>query len=73
MSTAAEQNFEFTQMIGRVWCRVMHDSPMWPIHGHYQCGACGRHFPVRWADAQPNTLMSKLGAGYQPVGTMATQ
>lgn len=30
------------------WCRVMHDAPMWPIHGHYQCGVCGTRFPVPW-------------------------
>lgn len=73
MITAAEQDFELREKIGRMWCRVMHDSPMWPIHGHYQCGSCGRQFPVRWADGWPNTSMSKLRRGYQPTGRMATQ
>jgi hypothetical protein len=30
------------------WCRLMHDSPMWPIGGHYQCRSCGRTFLVPW-------------------------
>ena len=46
--------------LGDLWCRFMHASPMWPIHGHYQCGVCGRSFLVPWeedrivpADAAP--------------------
>jgi hypothetical protein len=31
------------------WRRMMHDSPMWPIRGHYRCRTCGRRFPVQWA------------------------
>jgi hypothetical protein len=31
------------------WCDLMHDSPMWPIHGHYECRTCGRHYLVPWA------------------------
>jgi hypothetical protein len=27
----------------------MHDAPMWPIHGHYQCRVCGRQYPVPWS------------------------
>jgi hypothetical protein len=34
---------------GRSWCGFMHDSPMWPIHGEYECGACGRRYSVPWA------------------------
>jgi len=34
---------------GRCWCGLMHDSPMWPIHGQYQCGDCGRRYSVPWA------------------------
>jgi len=30
------------------WCKVMHESPMWPIHGHYQCRACRRIYRVPW-------------------------
>ena len=30
--------------IGTLWCDLMHDSPMWPIHGQYQCRTCGRQY-----------------------------
>jgi hypothetical protein len=39
----------FTEQLGAMWCGFMHDSPMWPIHGQYQCRTCGRHYPVQWA------------------------
>jgi hypothetical protein len=35
---------------GTLWCGLMHDSPLWPIHGQYQCGACGRRYSVPWDD-----------------------
>lgn len=35
--------------LGELWCTVMHDSPMWPIHGEYRCRTCGRRYPVPWA------------------------
>src|ERR1700684_978136 len=34
--------------LGAVWCGLMHNSPMWPIHGQYQCRDCGRTYPVQW-------------------------
>jgi hypothetical protein len=34
---------------GTIWCDLMHDSPMWPIHGEYECRTCGRHYRVPWA------------------------
>jgi hypothetical protein len=34
---------------GTLWCDFMHDSPMWPIHGEYECRTCGRRCPVPWA------------------------
>jgi hypothetical protein len=34
--------------LGNLWCTLMHDSPSWPIHGHYTCLACGRRHLVRW-------------------------
>jgi hypothetical protein len=36
------------QTLGSLWCTLMHDSPGWPIHGHYTCLACGRRHLVRW-------------------------
>jgi hypothetical protein len=41
-------NHTATGKLGVLWCTFMHDSPMWPIHGEYQCRACGRHYPVPW-------------------------
>lgn len=38
------------QRWGIRWCRMMHDAPMWPIRGHYQCRSCGRSFQVPWAE-----------------------
>jgi hypothetical protein len=37
--------------IGELWCSVMHDSPRWPIHDHYECAVCGRQYPVPWTAA----------------------
>jgi len=31
-----------------LWCRRMHHSPMWPIHGRYQCRKCHRYHDVAW-------------------------
>lgn len=40
---------DFTEQLGVRWCGLVHNSPMWPIHGQYECRACGRHYPVQWA------------------------
>jgi len=34
---------------GALWCDFMHDAPMWPIHGEYECRICGRRYSVPWA------------------------
>jgi len=31
-----------------LWCRSMHNSPMLPIHGRYQCRRCHRYHEVSW-------------------------
>jgi len=36
----------FQRNAGTLWCNVMHASPMWPIHGHYECRTCGRRYPA---------------------------
>lgn len=38
--------------LGTLWCGLMHDSAMWPMHGHYECRTCGRIYPVAWAGNQ---------------------
>jgi len=35
--------------LGGIWCDLMHNAPMWPIHGQYECRTCGRRHPVGWA------------------------
>jgi hypothetical protein len=31
-----------------LWCTLMHDSLMWPIHGEYECRTCGHRQPIPW-------------------------
>ena len=38
--------------IGVLWCTLMHDSPTWPIHGHYECRVCGRLHAVPWSEGK---------------------
>jgi len=42
-------NLTFAAKLADWWCRAIHDAPMWPIHGRYQCRKCGRIHPVPWA------------------------
>jgi hypothetical protein len=42
------------ERVGAWWCRMMHNSPMWPVRGHYQCRSCGRNFLISWAN-EPQT------------------
>src|SRR5438128_5231673 len=48
--------------LGALWCTFMHDSPMWPIHGEYECRVCGRRYPVPWAGDRLLPASSKLAA-----------
>jgi hypothetical protein len=34
--------------LAEIWCKAMHESLMWPSHGHYECRTCGREYPVPW-------------------------
>lgn len=36
------------ERVGFWWCNLMHNAPMWPIHGQYECRTCGRHHNVPW-------------------------
>lgn len=57
MSEKTRQNIDQTsaawqraaRRFGTLWCEFMHDSPMWPIRGEYECRTCGRRYPVPWA------------------------
>lgn len=54
--------------LGTMWCTLMHDSPMWPIHGQYQCGCCGRSCPVLWTEtAALQPPVERFGRS-QPIG-----
>jgi len=37
------------ERLGALWCDLMHDSAMWPIHGQYVCRTCSRRYAVPWA------------------------
>ena len=37
---------ELRSRIGAVWCTLVHESLMWPAHGHYGCRTCGRRYPA---------------------------
>jgi len=55
----AEQMRSTFSFLGRAWCRTMHNRPMWPIHGEYECSTCLRRYRVPWdkADGEPNTQL----------------
>src|SRR5580692_8973281 len=54
--------------LGAMWCGFMHDAPMWPIHGQYQCRTCGRHYPVQWVgDAFPPERGKAIAATASPI------
>jgi len=39
--------------VGTLWCKLLHNEPMWPIHGYYECRTCGRYFPAGWEQPPP--------------------
>jgi hypothetical protein len=43
------ENSSFAAKLGAIWCRLMHDTPMWPIHGSYSCRSCLRTYKIAWA------------------------
>ena len=49
MTAWVSSTFRLRSTIGSAWCSLMHDSPRWPIRGHYECGICGRRYRVPWA------------------------
>jgi hypothetical protein len=49
MPEPPKHNLNIGGTLGELWCRLMHEASMWPIHGSYRCGNCGRSYPVPWA------------------------
>lgn len=37
---------KFQSKLVALWCSLAHKSIMWPVHGHYECRACGRKYPA---------------------------
>ena len=38
----------FWSRTAELWCKLMHQDAMWPIHGYYRCRSCLRQYPVSW-------------------------
>ena len=54
---------------GRIWCKLMHGDPMWPIHGYYLCRECLRQYPVQWeSPVEPASIPVQMGARPESVG-----
>lgn len=54
MHETSKRDFQpAAEKLGTLWCTFIHNSPMWPIHGQYECRTCGRHYPVPWAQNEP--------------------
>jgi len=34
--------------VANLWCRLMHNDPMWPVNGRYRCSVCLCSHPVPW-------------------------
>ena len=58
---------DFTQRLGASWCGFMHNSPMWPIHGQYECRTCGRHYPVQWAGGGTSLIRQTPSPSFRSV------
>ncbi len=52
--------------LGTLWCSLAHQSVMWPVHGQYECRACGRRYPAFAeeivAEVNPPTSTPTAGA-----------
>jgi hypothetical protein len=54
MPEQGKDRMDLLTRLGVLWCALMHDAPMWPIHGSYQCRICAQSYRVPWAaERQP--------------------
>jgi hypothetical protein len=58
MLEPTKQESSLAERLSIFWCAMMHDEPMWPIHGNYRCRLCGRSYLVPWEG-------ERLGASQQ--------
>jgi hypothetical protein len=56
------QAIKLRDKIGRLWCRLMHKSVSWPIHGHYHCWTCMRQYEVPWTEELQNIPVMTIRA-----------
>ena len=62
MNEQSKLRLDTAERIGVLWCRLMHDAPMWPIHGTYRCRICGSAYPVPWAGERQGDRVVESGA-----------
>jgi hypothetical protein len=43
----------------RLWCRLFHDQPMWPVSGRYQCRVCLIYHDVCWEKTASSNASSR--------------
>jgi hypothetical protein len=48
-----------------------HESVMWPVHGHYECRACGRRYDVFVEAPVVSGMATSGGASQVPVRAQA--
>jgi hypothetical protein len=61
--TKTERPSGILRRLADLWCTLLHDSAMWPIHGEYECRRCGLRRPVPWAQADEFRIPDKLPLG----------
>jgi hypothetical protein len=69
---------ELQSNVGTLWCSLMHESVMWPVHGEYECRTCGRRYPAfaeapaRWRKANAFKPAASLMLALAAVTVAAT-
>jgi hypothetical protein len=77
MGSAAQKSGGGEIMIERfseMWCKNVHRSAMWPIHGKYTCAKCLREHAVEWAEpayAPPADVRSAREMSISPTAATA--
>jgi hypothetical protein len=54
------------------WCKRMHASVRWPIHGRYECATCGRRYRVPWHQAESSRSRAAAAGLRQPEARAVT-